>query len=123
MESPYRCLDPAWRLSRSIDWLEIPRSLPLSWSFVVRPLGFEPRTCGLRVRCSAVELEARLAWRSVGGTLVPPNCDSGVTDGARPRDIQDHNLALYQLSYGHHVGRHHATHLRRLHKRSAGPRP
>ena len=25
---------------------------------VVRPLGFEPRTCGLRVRCSAVELEA-----------------------------------------------------------------
>jgi hypothetical protein len=29
----------------------------------VRPLGFEPRTCGLRVRCSAVELEAR-AMRS-----------------------------------------------------------
>ena len=26
---------------------------------VVRPLGFEPRTCGLRVRCSAIELEAR----------------------------------------------------------------
>ena len=25
---------------------------------LVRPLGFEPRTCGLRVRCSAVELEA-----------------------------------------------------------------
>jgi hypothetical protein len=25
---------------------------------VVRPLGFEPRTCGLRVRCSAIELEA-----------------------------------------------------------------
>jgi hypothetical protein len=24
----------------------------------VRPLGFEPRTCGLRVRCSAIELEA-----------------------------------------------------------------
>ena len=27
-------------------------------SGLVRPLGFEPRTCGLRVRCSAVELEA-----------------------------------------------------------------
>jgi hypothetical protein len=27
--------------------------------FMVRPLGFEPRTCGLRVRCSAIELEAR----------------------------------------------------------------
>jgi hypothetical protein len=26
----------------------------------VRPPGFEPGTCGLRVRCSAVELEARL---------------------------------------------------------------
>ncbi len=24
-----------------------------------------------------------------------------VTDGARTRDVQDHNLALYQLSYGH----------------------
>ena len=27
----------------------------------------------------------------------------GVTDGARTRDVQDHNLALYQLSYGHRV--------------------
>ena len=26
---------------------------------LVRPSGFEPETCGLRVRCSAVELEAR----------------------------------------------------------------
>lgn len=24
-----------------------------------------------------------------------------VTDGARTRDVQDHNLALYQLSYGY----------------------
>ena len=29
----------------------------------------------------------------------------GVTNGARTRDIQDHNLALYQLSYGHRNGR------------------
>ena len=29
----------------------------LTWA-VVRPSGFEPETCGLRVRCSAVELEA-----------------------------------------------------------------
>ena len=27
-------------------------------SELVRPPGFEPGTCGLRVRCSAVELEA-----------------------------------------------------------------
>jgi hypothetical protein len=26
-----------------------------------------------------------------------------VTDGARTRDIEDHNLALYQLSYGHQL--------------------
>jgi hypothetical protein len=82
---------------------------------VVRPLGFEPRTCGLRVRCSAVELEARLALRSVGDTCVAPTCDSGVIDGARTRDIQDHNLALYQLSYDHHVGRQCATSSRQLH--------
>ena len=24
-----------------------------------------------------------------------------MTDGIRTRDVQDHNLALYQLSYGH----------------------
>ena len=32
----------------------------------------------------------------------------GVSDGTRTRDIQDHNLTLYQLNYTHH-GRH-ATH-------------
>ena len=44
---------------------------------VVRPLGFEPRTCGLRVRCSAIELEA-----------------PGVTEGTRTPDFRDHNAAL-----------------------------
>lgn len=32
----------------------------------------------------------------------PSQKKSGVTDGARTRDNQDHNLGLYQLSYGHH---------------------
>jgi hypothetical protein len=27
----------------------------------------------------------------------------GVSDGARTRDIQIHNLALYRLSYAHHT--------------------
>ncbi len=27
---------------------------------------------------------------------------NGVTDGARTHDNQNHNLALYQLNYGHH---------------------
>ena len=27
----------------------------------------------------------------------------GVNDGARTRDILDHNQVLYQLSYAHHV--------------------
>ena len=26
-----------------------------------------------------------------------------MTDGTRTRDVQDHNLALYQLSYGHRL--------------------
>ena len=38
---------------------------------VVRPPGFEPGTCGLRVRCSAIELEARRC--SVG----EPSSESG----------------------------------------------
>lgn len=28
---------------------------------------------------------------------------AGVSDGARTRDIRDHNATLYQLSYTHHV--------------------
>jgi hypothetical protein len=27
---------------------------------------------------------------------------AGVSDGTRTRDIQDHNLTLYQLNYTHH---------------------
>ena len=27
----------------------------------------------------------------------------GVNDGARTRDLQNHNLPLYQLSYIHHI--------------------
>ena len=87
----------------------------MSWVFVVRPLGFEPRTCGLRVRCSAVELEARLRSAVYAARRTAPLPRIGVTDGTRTRDIQDHNLALYQLNYGHHVGRQCATTARRLH--------
>jgi hypothetical protein len=28
---------------------------------------------------------------------------AGVSDGARTRDTQDHNLVLYQLNYSHHL--------------------
>ncbi len=28
----------------------------------------------------------------------------GVGDGVRTRDVQIHSLALYQLSYTHHIG-------------------
>jgi hypothetical protein len=34
------------------------------------------------------------------------NGKNGVTDGARTHDNQNHNLALYQLNYGHHRERH-----------------
>ena len=32
-----------------------------------------------------------------------------MTDGTRTRDVQDHNLALYQLSYGHRMRRREAN--------------
>ena len=31
-----------------------------------------------------------------------PPLTCGVSDGTRTRDIQDHNLTLYQLNYTHH---------------------
>ena len=44
-------------------YIELLRFITLTTSSIltsqnVRPPGFEPGTCGLRVRCSAVELEA-----------------------------------------------------------------
>ncbi len=33
----------------------------------------------------------------------------GVTDGTRTHDNQNHNLGLYQLSYGHHEPNTHCT--------------
>ena len=58
---------------------------------LVRPLGFEPRTCGLRVRCSAVELEARDLKGSRDASRFSR---LGVTEGTRTPDLQGHNLAL-----------------------------
>jgi hypothetical protein len=43
--------------------LELSSRLHRACSDLVRPSGFEPETCGLRVRCSAVELEA--PWKSM----------------------------------------------------------
>jgi hypothetical protein len=54
-------LEPAWLA----NWLVLttfdknPAEKNALTSGFVRPSGFEPETCGLRVRCSAVELEAR----------------------------------------------------------------
>ena len=86
---------------------------------MVRPLGFEPRTCGLRVRCSAVELEAQ--WRAVYGSE-PGHCRLGVTDGFRTRDPQYHKLMLYQLSYGHHESQQCAIRANDFHHRFCGRR-
>ena len=36
-------------------------------------------------------------------TLHPPLCQKRVTDGTRTRNLRDHNPALRQLSYGHHL--------------------
>ena len=42
--------------------------------------------------------EPRPARKCAGGTAF----SIGVSDGTRTRDIQDHNLTLYQLNYTHH---------------------
>ena len=44
-----------------------------------------------------------------GAAREPPLCFFmssliGVGDGIRTRDVQSHSLALYQLSYTHHIG-------------------
>jgi hypothetical protein len=40
-----------------------------------------------------------------GGVFHSELKETGASDGTRTRDIQDHNLALYQLSYARHRGR------------------
>ena len=78
--------------------LEAPASgqqIPSDRGKCVRPLGFEPRTCGLRVRCSAIELEApdtvKLAADDKRNCL--PQLVR-VTDGVRTRDLRGHIPAL-----------------------------
>ena len=73
---------------------------------VVRPLGFEPRTCGLRVRCSAIELEARET-----ATYGSSQGDTGVAHASRrtagwPTGFEPATSGITtrrsdQLSYGH----------------------
>jgi hypothetical protein len=58
----------------------------------VRPPGFEPGTCGLRVRCSAIELEAHLGSQPYRKRILAGRV--GVTEGTRTPDLQGHNLAL-----------------------------
>src|SRR5687768_661695 len=49
----------------------------------------------------------KIAGGASGAVTILPAARKGVirvTDGTRTRDVQDHNLALYQLSYGHRFG-------------------
>jgi hypothetical protein len=87
----------------------------------VRPLGFEPRTCGLRVRCSAIELEALgtaelttavLRSRSLQRRRPPasrgrPPPPWGGRGDLNPRPPGPQPGALTGLSYGHHGSRQH----------------
>ena len=86
------------------------QKLPLSWEDAVRPLGFEPRTCGLRVRCSAVELEARFAGGVYGAWSAVPNRPHwGERGDLNPRPSGPQPDALTRLSYAHHEGCHSGT--------------
>ena len=53
--------------------------------------GFEPTNDGVKVHCLT-------AWR------YPKS--NGVDEGTRTLDNQNHNLALYQLNYVHHMVHH-----------------
>ena len=48
----------------------------------------------------AIALQGLVKEKVRGATVPPLTC--GVSDGTRTRDIQDHNLTLYQLNYTHH---------------------
>jgi hypothetical protein len=70
----------------------------------VRPPGFEPGTCGLRVRCSAIELEApdTVKLATDRGRNCPRSCGhEGDRRGSNPRPPGPHPGALTKLSYGH----------------------
>jgi hypothetical protein len=88
---------------------------PCGWS------GRTSRTVGSCLRCAVApslppELPPRRGGSGVPGApaAAPEQTKAlvseltraftaGVSDGARTRDTQDHNLVLYQLSYTHHV--------------------
>ena len=66
-----------WMKSHVIggDWQLNATKPQRCWGFLVRPLGFEPRTNGLRVHCSAIELET-VGSNSVEVVSDPHTADS-----------------------------------------------
>ena len=92
----------------TVTWIREAKGPGQSVKLLVRPLGFEPRTNGLRVHCSAVELEAR-DGRRVYGRARTPGTEWGERGDLNPRPPGPQPGALTELSYAHHAGGQSAT--------------
>ena len=72
--------------------------------WLVGPAGFEPAECGSQSPVPYHLAMAHYCRTANPHANLPFLILNGVGDGTRTHDNQNHNLALYQLNYTHHIG-------------------
>ena len=73
--------------------------------WLVGPAGFEPAECGSQSPVPYHLAMAHYCRTANPHANLPFLILNGVGDGTRTHDNQNHNLALYQLNYVHHMVR------------------